>query len=306
MQVPAHLARMPGVPSRVPDFMQGEVRDNGVVLDVAGWHRWSDRKKLRWMRDLAERYAQDPEMNTWVAKEVLQGQGIASRDYAAQAAAILRWVQRNVYYVNEPGEIIRTPWRVLKDRVGDCDDMAILLATMAHTIGLPWRFILAGQKRGSGEPVSWTEGTWQPWFVDFNHIYVQFGWPPFSEKNPIGLVTSQPMRWGDLQHVSAEPTIANAPLGYDVVRDGAVMDANGAAQIPELMRGRMAGWVAGTYAGPDGEAVAPGPEPAWLVRFWRDIDWWALAVEAFRATVVALVVGGLTPVLQRKARKLWR
>lgn len=209
------LHGLPGVPRSVPDYMQGEQRAEGRIIEVAGWHRWSDKKKLRWMRAFVKRYAQDPGMNTFVAQKVFQG--VPSRDFRSQAAAILRWTQQNITYVNEPGEIIRSPWRCITDRTGDCDDMAILMACFAEAVALPWRFVLAGKYRG--RPIRCHENERFPWGVKFHHIYVEVGYPPFSA-NPT---------W-----VSLEPTIKNAPAGYDVVRDGYSTDANGAAQIPEL------------------------------------------------------------------------
>lgn len=270
------LRGLPGVPSSVPDYMRGESRMRGGVIEVKGWFRWSDRRKLTWMRDLVGRYAQDPAMNTFVAQTVFAGQGLAPRSYAEQAGAILRWVQNpaNVYYVNERNEIIRTPWRTIADKTGDCDDMAVLMATFAEAVALPWRFVLAG-KDGRGRPFRAHEHERFPWGVKFNHIYVEVGFPPFS-RNP--------------QWVSMEPTIQNAPLGYDVVRNGYRTDRHGAAQLPEL-----AGWG-------DAQPLAPATtvERRSLIADLRGMFTLSeLLTEGFKAMVVGAVASVMTLVVER-------
>lgn len=284
------LHGMPGVPRHVPDFMQGESREHGVMVDVKGWHSWSDKRKLRWLRQFAERYAQDPAMNTFVAQRVLAAQGVAPRDYPAQAAAILRWVQSNIYYVNEPGEIVRSPWRTIKDRTGDCDDMAVLMATFAQTIGLPWRFVLAGKK--GNKQVKYHEGGRWPWGAKMAHIYVQFGWPPFAE-NPKEWMDSPAMQWA-----SAEPTVAGAPLGYDVVDHGFSSDANGAATLPE-----MAGLGNPETIGEALERVEPEKSKFSLRRIWNKLDWNVLAVEAIQGIFTAVAIGIFVPVITRALKR---
>ena len=101
--------------------------------------------------------------------------------------------------------------------VSNCDDSAVLMAAMLHSIAIPWNFVLAG-KSGSGAPVRWSprEGTTKTWGKTFYHIYVEAG-------------LGRPLQW-----VSMEPTIKGAPLGYDVVKDGISADKNGQPILPEL------------------------------------------------------------------------
>lgn len=184
--------------SRV-DVRQGESTAEGQVFHVAGWFDWSDQRRVRFLRDLAERYGRDPDMR-WYTANVLRTSGAPSRDTAAQAAALLRFVQTHVYYTNEPGEQIQSPWRTLAVRNGDCDDMALLLAAMLESVAIPWRFALAGKAR-TGKPARWVEGQRWPFGLDVTHIYV------FVDL-------------GNGQLAAAEPTIAGLPFGHDVVTDG--------------------------------------------------------------------------------------
>ena len=181
--------------------MQGESRDQGKVIQIKGWLGKSDKKKLKLLRELAVRYGGDPHMRFFVVNEILKPAGVVQRDFAAQAAAMLRWVQQNIYYTNEADEQVATPWRTIAVKTGDCDDSSLLLATFAESIRMPWRFALAGHQ--GKKRVRYVEGERYPW-ANFSHIYVVLGWPPFK-----------PAQWA-----SAETTIRGAPLGYDVVKDG--------------------------------------------------------------------------------------
>jgi len=199
---------------RSVDFMQGERRDTGKIWHVRGWHGWSDRRKLRKLRELAEQYGHDPKMRWFVVQKVLRGSA-EPRDYRSQAAAILSWVQNNIYYANEAGEQIQSPWATIREKTGDCDDMAVLIVAMATSIGLPNRYVLAGRDR-KGKSVRYAEGRRAPPAgVNFFHIYCDMGWPPMK-----------PTTWA-----AAEPTIKGLPLGHDVVLHGMPSGARGGSDV---------------------------------------------------------------------------
>lgn len=189
-----------GVPK--VDLLNGENREIGETYHFAGWFKMNDQRKIKVLRELAEGYGSDPQMRWHVAK-LVESAGCAPRDFAAQAAAIHSFAQNGCYYTNEPGEQIQSPWRTLSVRTGDCDDLALLIASMSHSIGLPWKYALAG-KMPNGKMVRWREGERWPYGADMFHIYVYIGWPPF-----------EPKQWS-----AAEPTIRGIPFGYDVVDRG--------------------------------------------------------------------------------------
>lgn len=174
---------------------------------VAGWLRWSDRRKLKALRELAEQYGRDPKLREFVIANVISG--VPDRDFPGQARAMLAWVQSNVRYVNETNEQLQTPDYTLKVRFGDCDDMAVLLAAMATSIAVPWRFVVAG-RTPQGKPVRWAENEPQRFRgAQYYHIYLDLGVSgPQFRKN-------QGITW-----VPAEPTLKGAPLGYDVTIHG--------------------------------------------------------------------------------------
>ncbi len=216
------------------DPLNGEDRTAGQVFEHRGWNRMSDRRRVAFLRDLAERYGRDPRMR-WHTARVLAQSGVPPRAFERQCGALLRYVQHAAYYTNEPDEQIQSPWRTLAEKSGDCDDMALLLACMAESIAMPWRFALAGKR--AGRPCRWVEGDRWPHGMRASHIYVVMGWPPFAPK----------------QWASAEPTIRGLPLGHDVVRDG----VPGGSQGVDLAGRRM------------GSIGAIGDDP-WAWRSWFD------------------------------------
>lgn len=185
------------------------MRANPIDLDGAShypkvWHlpHWKngdDASRIAVLREIAERSGRDPRMAT-VAVNILRANNVPPRDYKAQAKALLKWVQNNVYYINEPSERLQDPTYTLKVMYGDCDDMALLLASFYEACRLEWRFVLSGKVNGKN--VRWIEGEKLPKNGRWSHIYLVVGYPPF-----------QPRKWQ-----FAEPTLRNVDLGWDIIQ----------------------------------------------------------------------------------------
>lgn len=192
------------------------------VYEFRNWRNWSEEQRVKKIRQIAVEYGSNPQVRE-VAVRILKQAGVPPRGYRNWKAqkALLKWVQRQIYYVNEPGEILQSPLYTLRVGYADCDDMAILLAALYQAVRLPFRFVLSGVKQG--RPVRWVEGTRVPRGVRWSHIYLQVGNQPFSATE-----------WK-----FAEPTLQGAKLGWDVVQ------AQG-QPLPEM-------------AGPAGYGAAPGP-----------------------------------------------
>jgi hypothetical protein len=166
-----------------------------------GWYRMHPRQHADLLRSVVSAYGEDPEMRVFVAG-LLRTSGVAPREYTRQAAYLLAWVQQNIYYTNEPGECIQSPWFTIRNKTGDCDDLAILLATFYDCIGLEYKFAMAG--KAGGRPVRWVEGEWFDPDMEIAHIYVIVGTPALN-----------PNTW-----YPAEPTVKGLELGWDVVLHG--------------------------------------------------------------------------------------
>lgn len=106
----------------------------------------------------------------------------------AEAAALLGWLRERYRYLQDPVEVelVRDPRYLLRQIerqgffMGDCDDAAVLLATLLETAGYPTRFIVQGE---SGESFSHvlveTElrpGQWVA--ADLTNRRAVLGWKP--------------------------------------------------------------------------------------------------------------------------------
>lgn len=186
---------------------EGKSEYNGRTFRVKSWSRWPMHERLAFLRDFVQDTARDPAI-VRKATRILQKAGAPSKDHRAQWAALLAWTQRNIYYVNERDERFQSPQYTLTERHGDCDDCAVVLAALGDSLRLPWRFVISGKDK-SGNLVVYVENTGPiPQNVNWTHIYVQVGGPPFK-----------PQWW-----TFAEPTLS-VPLGWSVAtRDGSSVE----------------------------------------------------------------------------------
>lgn len=194
------------------------------VYHMPQWDGYGDPKRLDVISRIAESRGRDPQIAT-LAVSILRKSGVKPRQFKKQAAALLKWVQDHIYYVNEPGERLQDPLYTLKVGYGDCDDMTIVLYSLCRSIRLPVKLVIVGMDR-NGRKVRYHQGdAHYPQGVDWSHIYLAVGDDPFNPR----------------QYNYAEPTVQGAPLGWDVVN---AKNFN----IPELAGFSGAGAVAGSLA----------------------------------------------------------
>jgi transglutaminase-like putative cysteine protease len=107
------------------------------------------------------------------------------KDYVCEATALQQYVQQRIRYTRDINnlETVQYPEQTLSLGTGDCDDMSILLASLAESVGFPTRFAAIGL---SGE--------------GFSHVLAQLmipgqGWVS-AEVIPIdGSNTQAPLGW---------------------------------------------------------------------------------------------------------------
>jgi len=87
-----------------------------------------------------------------------------SHNHADEAKAVGVWVQQNIRYMKDPDdiELLQDPVYIIRasekgEARGDCDDMALLIATLLISIGIKPYFKIVRWKKTSG---------------NYNHIYV--------------------------------------------------------------------------------------------------------------------------------------
>lgn len=78
--------------------------------------------------------------------------GLLNKDYLSEILSIRNFVAERVRYQNDPValELVKDPQRLVEEMarhviaVGDCDDIALLLATMGRQLGRESEFITVG------------------------------------------------------------------------------------------------------------------------------------------------------------------
>lgn len=171
------------------------------VLHFPTWDYTNQSQRMDVLREIAMVGGRNPKLATF-AVGIIKRANVKPRDYKGQAAALLKWVQKNIYYVNEPAERLQDPIYTLRVGYGDCDDMIILLMALLESINLKWRFVLVA-KKPNGKYVRWVEGNPLPRdsSLKWAHIYGMVGDNPYS-----------PKKWFFI-----EPTLS-VPLGWDIVQ----------------------------------------------------------------------------------------
>jgi transglutaminase-like putative cysteine protease len=261
---------------------EGESPLQGRVNTIEGWEQWDMAQRLAFLRAFVKDTARDPAIAAKAAN-IVRMAGDGSRDHQAQWAALLKWVQRNILYVNEPNERIQSPQYTLTEKMGDCDDLGIALAALGESIRLPWRFVITGRSN-RGQRVRYVDGTGPvPQNVVWTHIYLVVGWPPF-----------QPTKW-----VFAEPTL-DVPLGWDTI-------AGRKVQGRADMAGRELGGSAIAMGAPESKAAAALEEAEKDSGLWNavqtKINWWQVAGVVSASVLSAVVVKGLVEPKFAKATK---
>ena len=133
----------------------------------------------------------------------------ARRDYRGEAQALLSYVQQNVRYTRDPWtpdglERVAHPLVTLQSGGGDCDDLSVVLATLASSIGAAYAFRTVGTDASKPD--------------DFQHVYVMIyvpnrGWaaadPSFE----------QPLGWEPAAGGTLQLPDGTAVAAAEVVRD---------------------------------------------------------------------------------------
>lgn len=106
---------------------------------------------------------------------------VRSYDRVGEAKAVQRWVQRTIRYRRDVRnvETLRHPLITLEHRAGDCDDQAVLVASLLESIGHTTRFKVYGE----------TED-------DFAHVLAQTYIPGAGGANWYALETIRPWEFG--------------------------------------------------------------------------------------------------------------
>lgn len=132
------------------------------------------------MRDFVRASVRDPRMR--IRNKVIEiTAGVPSKDFGAEISTIYEWVRENIRFIKDPVgvETVASPVRTLDLGAGDCDDQAVLLASLLINAGHPVRFVAVGFQPGIFSHV-FTEtrigGHWVPLETTVPMAYI--GWKP--------------------------------------------------------------------------------------------------------------------------------
>lgn len=100
------------------------------------------------MRDVVRQQAASPTVR---ARALKISQGTGPYNGAERARLILEWVRAHLHFIPDPVgvEALTAPALQLRniavhgETAGDCDDAAVLIATLARSVGLKTRFVAA-------------------------------------------------------------------------------------------------------------------------------------------------------------------
>lgn len=147
---------------------------------------------LKMMREKAREFRGDPTVRA-VALNVIKRAGVQSHDYLGEARALARFVQAGIRYVKDATgvEQIHSPVLLLRQIAAqtcqaDCDDQALLLATLLLSVGHAPKFRVVRYKAMAG---------------GYNHIYV---------------VEYFPQKGKEPKRFVMDPIIKDKPIGFEV------------------------------------------------------------------------------------------
>lgn len=105
------------------------------------------RATLRIMRDLTREWRVHPKLRQ-LAKKIVQP--CPPKSARCEVARIHAFVSNKIRYLGDVAgvETVQAPDVTLRDRCGDCDDQAVLVASLLQSIGRPARFIAIGIRPG--------------------------------------------------------------------------------------------------------------------------------------------------------------
>lgn len=105
------------------------------------------RATLKLMGTLTKRGKTNPEIRSKAAALI---QHLPQKDYENEVAAIFSFVQNRIRYVRDIRnvETVHYAEQILKQAHGDCDDKAILLASLLEAVGKPTRFVAVAFEPG--------------------------------------------------------------------------------------------------------------------------------------------------------------
>ena len=145
------------------------------------------RATLRLMQRIVKEYKKIPEMREFACSLVSM---LPPKAWRAEANVLFVFVRDRIRYIFDPVDVetVCSPDVTLAIGQGDCDDKAVLLATLLECIGHPCRFVAVGYSEPNVfEHVYLETKIGEDWIACETTERVPFGW---YQRNPAAC-----MRW---------------------------------------------------------------------------------------------------------------
>lgn len=113
----------------------------------------TNRQQRKALWSIVEKYTGHPQLIEFSAL-LIQKLGIGARDTEKLARAVQRFAQCEVKYFREYPERWQSPLRTLAWRIGDCDDLTILIASILRGFRVPVRAKFVRMKSADGRRIS--------------------------------------------------------------------------------------------------------------------------------------------------------
>lgn len=135
------------------------------------------RVTLELMRGLAKAGRINPEVRATADGLV---RGLGQQDFTGEVNALFQYVRDQIRYIQDPNDVERlsAPEITLADGSGDCDDKAVLLASLLESIGHPARFVAVAFTPDNFEHVYVETKIGARWIPLESTEPVQMGWEP--------------------------------------------------------------------------------------------------------------------------------
>ncbi len=147
------------------------------------------------IRRAREQALRDPAVRAIAGRIVA---GIPPNNLAGQCKAIYEWVKRNIAFVRDPvgHETVSSPRWTLQAGFGDCDDLALLIASMVGVVGIESRLVTVALQPNAPE--------------SFSHIYAE----AFIGHNWGGTRASAEERWVTMDTARSNARFDREPSLY--------------------------------------------------------------------------------------------
>jgi len=139
------------------------------------------------MRELARKGKVNP-IILRAARTVIRN--CPEKDYESEGECIYNYVRQNVRYTRDPMdvELLQAPEVTLREASGDCDDVSILIASLAEAVGMEAAFLTIKANKNLPYdfthvfPIIRTQKGWRGADPTVAHAY--FGWIPPEATDP--------------------------------------------------------------------------------------------------------------------------